>query len=61
MSAKHVIGSLLLLAPVALGAQDAKKTEVSGEFSVEGRKVDVDSKSSKYNEYSDANNGFPIY
>lgn len=61
MSAKHVIGSLLLLAPVALGAQDAKKTEVSGEISVEGRKVDVDPKSSKYSEYRDSNNEFPLY
>jgi len=61
MSAKHLIGSLLLLAPVALAAQDAKKTETKGEVSVEGRKVEVDPKSSKYNEYADANNEFPIY
>lgn len=61
MSAKHLIGSLLLLAPVALAAQDAKKTETKGEFSVEGRQVSLDPKSSKYNEYSDANNEFPIY
>lgn len=61
MSAKHLIGSLLLLAPVALAAQDAKKTETKGEFSVEGRQVSLDTKSSKFTEYSDANSEFPIY
>lgn len=61
MSAKNVIGSLLLLAPLAANAQDAKKPSTSGEFSVEGRKVDVDPESAKFNEYSDIRNGFPIY
>ncbi|MBI3131015.1 MAG: porin [Acidobacteria bacterium] len=61
MSAKYVIGSLLALAPMLASAQDAKSTETTGEFTVEGRKVDVDPKSAKYNEYSDTRNGFPHY
>lgn len=61
MSAKHVIGSLLLLAPMAASAQEAKKPEVTGEFSAEARKVEVDPKSSKYSEYSNANEAFPLY
>lgn len=61
MSAKHVIGSLLLLAPMVASAQDAKPSETKGEFTVEGRKVDIDSASAKYNEYSDIRNGFPHY
>ncbi len=61
MSAKHVIGSLLLLAPMVASAQEAKSPEAKGEFTVEGRKVDVDPASAKYNEYSDVRNGFPHY
>lgn len=61
MSAKHIIGSMLLLAPLALGAQDAGKTEFSGEVSAEGRKVEADPASSKFNEYQDANTGRPVF
>lgn len=61
MTTKHVIGTLLLLAPLAAQAQETKKPEVKGELSVEGRKVDVDPESAKFNEYSDSRNGFPLY
>ena len=61
MNASHVFKSLLLLAPVAVVAQEAGKPVTTAEFGVEGRKIDVDSKSAKYNEYSDKNNGFPLY
>lgn len=60
MTTKHVIGTLLLLTPLALAAQEAKKPEVKGELTVEGRKVDVDPASAKFNEYSDTRNSRPL-
>ncbi len=60
MKANHVFGSLLLLAPLAVAGQDTKPA-VSAEFGIDGRKIDVDPKSAKFNEYSDRNNGFPLY
>ncbi len=61
MSTKQVIGSLLLLAPMAALAQQPKQVESKGEFAVEGRRIEVDPASSKFNEYSDVRNGFPLY
>lgn len=56
---KHtLISSLLLLAPLAVHAQDGK-VETKGELALEGRKVEVDPASSKFNEYSDLNNDRP--
>ena len=57
----NIIGSFLLLAPMVANAQEPKKVESKGEFTVEARQVEVDPESSKFNEYSDARNGFPMY
>lgn len=63
MSAKHVIGSLLLLTPMFAGAQDDKKVETTGEFSMEVRKFSEDPGSAKFNEYTDDRNRLrsPLY
>jgi len=61
MSTKQVIGSLLLLAPMVVLAQQPKKVERKGEFTVEARQVNGDDESSKFKEYSDIRNGFPRY
>lgn len=61
MRTHPLLGSMLLLAPIILGAQEAKKPDVTGEFSAQGGRVDVDPKSAKYTEYSHENAGFPLY
>jgi len=62
MNAKNcLIGSVLLLGPALVLAQESKGFEVTGQLSVEYRNVNQDPQSSKYNEYNDVRNGFPRY
>lgn len=57
----NVIGSCLLLVPMAAQGQEPPKVEFKGTLNIEARRVEVDPESSKYNEYSDIRNGFPRY
>jgi len=58
MKKTYALVSLLLLAPVVAQAQEEGTIETAGEITVGIRQGDVDTDSSKFNEYRDIDDGF---
>jgi len=61
MKARWFLTALILLAPMTTRAQEEERIESSGGISTGPQGVDVDSNSSKFNEYRDLRDGFYLY